>query len=85
MSEPDPGRCQVETYSGGRLHERPRRFTRGGDWLEVRRILEQWRDPDHLRFKVVAADHRVYLLSYHVRQDAWEVEPAESRGAPGPV
>ena len=75
----------METYSGGRLHERPRRFTRGGDWLEVRRILEQWRDPDHLRFKVVAADHRVYLLKYyHVLQDAWEVGPAEGPGrAPG--
>jgi hypothetical protein len=69
----EPGPCQVETYSGSRLHEHPRRFTRGGEWLEVHRILSRWRDPDCLYFKVVAADHRVYLLSYHCRRDAWEV------------
>jgi hypothetical protein len=74
------GRVQVETYSGARLHERPRRFTRGGAWLTVRRVVEQWREPQLLRFKVVADDQQVYLLSYHVLQDAWEVEPAEGGG-----
>jgi len=72
-------RCQVETYSGTRLHERPRRFTRGAAWLEVRRILERWRDPHHLHFKVVAEDHQVYFLSYHFLEDTWQWRPAGNR------
>lgn len=78
MGKPEAGPCRVETYSGARLHERPRRFTRGGPWLEVRRVLDRWREPDHLRFRVLAADNRVYLLSYDGRRDAWEVQPAET-------
>jgi hypothetical protein len=80
---PGPGeRCQVETYSGSRLHERPRRFTRGAAWLEVRRILARWRDPHHLYFKVLAEDQGVYFLSYDLQEDAWEVQPASSREQP---
>jgi hypothetical protein len=80
MSGPDPGRGRVETYSGSRLHERPRRFTRGdGTWLEVRRILSQWRDPRHLRFQVLAEDQRIFLLSYDFLGDAWEVELSAPR------
>ena len=75
---------QVETYSGASLHERPRRFTRGGDWLTVRRLLERWREPGLLRFKVVAEDQRLYLLSYHLLEDAWEVELAERDGRSNP-
>jgi hypothetical protein len=77
MPGSEEGRCQVETYSGARLHERPRRFTRGGEWLTVRRVVEQWREPQLLCFRVVAEDQRLYLLSYQVLQDAWEVELAE--------
>jgi hypothetical protein len=66
--------CQVETYSGSRLHEHPRRFTWEDRWLEVSRILNRWRDPDHLYFKVRAADGRTYLLIYHCRRDAWEAQ-----------
>jgi hypothetical protein len=76
MPEAEKERCLVETYSGGRLHERPRRFTRGGEWLAVQRLLAQWREPRRLCFKVVAADQRLYFLSYQISQDYWEVEPA---------
>jgi hypothetical protein len=81
MPEAGRERCQVETYSGGRLHERPRRFTRGGEWLEVERLLAQWREPRRLCFQVVAQDRRRYFLSYQILQDYWEVEPV-ARGAP---
>ena len=84
MPEAGGGRCQVETYSGVRLHERPRRFTRGGEWLTVRRVVEQWREPRLLCFKVVADDQRLYLLSYHLSADAWEVELAEGGGRSHP-
>jgi hypothetical protein len=64
--------CRVETYSGSRLHERPWRFTWGGTWLEVRQVMDRWRTPGHLWFKVRAAD-RAYLLKYNQAQDVWLV------------
>jgi hypothetical protein len=66
-------KCRVETYSGFRLHERPRRFTWGQTWLEVDQVMDQWAAPDHLCFKVKVAD-RAYLLKYHQAQDSWEAE-----------
>ncbi len=71
-------RCQVETYSGSRLHEVPRRFRRQETWLEVAEILKRWRSPGQLSFKVRAVDGRVYLLTYLQDADAWEAEPAET-------
>jgi hypothetical protein len=64
--------CRVETYSGFRLHERPRRFTWGETWLEVQQIMEQWVAPGYLCFKVRVED-RAYLLKYNQTQDVWEV------------
>jgi len=66
-------RCRVETYSGFRIHERPRRFTWGESWLEVDRITEQWMAPGYRCFKVRVAD-RTYLLKYDLTQDVWEAE-----------
>jgi len=65
--------CQVETYSGYRLHERPRRFTWGAHWLEVRQVLKRWSDPQYLYFMVAAADGQSYLLRYGRQKDLWEV------------
>jgi hypothetical protein len=65
--------CRVETYSGYRLHERPRRFTFQGQWLEVRRVLARWQEPEHLAFVVFARDSHSYVLKYHLHRDAWEV------------
>jgi hypothetical protein len=63
--------CRVETYSGFRIHERPRRFTWEESWLEVDRIIEQWVAPGYLCFKVKAGD-RAYLLKYDQVRDVWE-------------
>jgi hypothetical protein len=65
--------CRVESYSGFRLHERPRRFTWGQTWLEIDQIMEQWLTPAALCFKVKTGD-RVYRLEYHQARDTWEVE-----------
>ena len=73
--------CRVETYSGFRLHERPRRFTWGGTWLEVHQVMDQWVVPGHLCFKVRVAD-RAYLLKYHQAQDVWEAELVRSGTIP---
>jgi hypothetical protein len=65
--------CRVESYSGFRLHERPRRFTWGETWLEIDRIEEQWMTPSSYGFKV-KVDDRVFRLEYHQVRDAWEAE-----------
>jgi hypothetical protein len=64
---------RVESYSGSRLHERPRRFTWEETWLEIDQIMDQWVTPTSLCFKVRVGD-RVYRLEYHQARDAWEVE-----------
>ena len=73
--------CLVETYSGFRLHERPRRFTWGGTWLEVHQVMDQWVAPGHLCFKVKVAD-RAYLLKYHHAQDVWDAQLVSSGTIP---
>ncbi|MBW1991080.1 MAG: hypothetical protein JRI59_02945 [Deltaproteobacteria bacterium] len=67
---------KVETYSGGRLHERPRRFLWQGQWLQVEEVLDRWQTPEYLGFTVKAQDGRVYQLRYRHQQDAWEISDA---------
>jgi hypothetical protein len=81
LEQPPQMRCRVETYSGYRLHERPRRFTWGETWLEVRQIMEEWMAPGYLCFKV-RVDDRAYLLQYNQAQDVWEVELIKPRIRP---
>jgi hypothetical protein len=64
---------RVETYSGFRLHERPRRFFWQGRWLQVDEVLARWQTPDYLVFKVAADDGRTYRLQCHRASDTWEI------------
>jgi hypothetical protein len=74
--------CRVETYSGFRLHERPRRFTWGKTWLEVQQVVARWLAPGYLYFKVRAEDG-VYLLSYDQAEGIWEAGLIRSEVTPG--
>ncbi len=65
---------RVETYSGSRLHECPRRLIFQGERLEVTRILARWQEPEHLVFIVAAQSSRRYLLKYHQPRDVWEIQ-----------
>jgi len=76
-------RCRVETYSGFRLHERPRRFTWGKTWLEVDRVMERWLAPGYLGFKVKVAD-RAYILKFNRAEDVWEAELIRPGACSGP-
>ena len=74
-------RCQVETYAGFRLHERPRRFTWGEAWLEVSQVMDRWVTPEHLCFTVRVED-RLFLLQYHQAEDTWEAGATRSGALP---
>jgi len=65
--------CRVESYSGSRIHERPRRFTWGETWLEIDQIVKQWVTPSSFCFKVRARG-QLYRLEYYQARDVWEVE-----------
>jgi hypothetical protein len=69
---------QVESYSGYKVDETPRRFCHGGEWLEVVAVVDRWHqaagNPEWPRadyFKVLAADERQYLLKHDLESDEW--------------
>ena len=63
----------VRSYSGYKADERPVSFRFGDDHIEIHEILESWYDPDHLCFRVLGDDDRVYTLRHHERDDVWMV------------
>jgi hypothetical protein len=65
-------KIKVVAYSGYRANERPLYF-RDGEKHSVKRVLNQWRDPDYDCFEVLSDDGVVYVLKWHRSMDAWYV------------
>jgi hypothetical protein len=63
----------VESYSGHRLHEAPRRFHVQGTWHTVVQILARWQEPESWCFTVLAEDGQKYSLEYNKEKDSWKV------------
>ncbi len=63
---------RVQTYSGHRADEYPRRFQFGSRHLEVTEILDRWYAPEASWFKVRADDQGIYILKQH--GDRWTLE-----------
>jgi hypothetical protein len=74
--------CTVESYSGYKLHERPKRFTWDGQWLAVENILDRWYSQNYTCFLVATAEGGRFLLKYQERQDFWEVSRLARPPAP---
>ena len=66
-------RTAVRCLAGSRADERPISFLLGESEIQVRSILESWREPDYLFFKVKAEDGSLYELRNHQYEDYWEV------------
>lgn len=66
-------RTAVRCMSSYKLNERPLSFLVDESEIEVRNILDSWREPDHLYFKVETKDGRVYDLRYNDHEDVWQV------------
>ena len=66
----------VECYAGYCYPERPRAFLWQGERVEVQEIEQQWRTPTGLTFRVLAADGRLFMLTYDEAADSWDVHPA---------
>lgn len=63
---------QVRCYSGYKVDERPVSFRLGaGKTRTVENVIDQWYGEDHTYFKVLADDHKVYLLRHDRDSDEW--------------
>jgi len=69
---------QVESYSGVKVDETPRRFRQGDEWVEIEEILDRWHQVKNLPewpraeyFKVRGADQHTYLLKHDLESDEW--------------
>ncbi len=72
-------RIKVRCLAGSRANERPISFLLDDTDIEVHSVLESWREPDWLCFKVETENGRVYELRHHEYQDHWEVRESEKR------
>ena len=66
-------RIRVDSYSGHRAEETPRRFFLGERCVEVVRVVDRWMGEDHRYFKVKGDDGAGYILRYDTSTDAWEL------------
>jgi len=64
---------EVSCYSGYQYGERPISFKLLERTFKVIEILDQWYGEDHLYFKILADDQRVYLLKYEQAKDQWSL------------
>lgn len=74
-------RTKVRCLAGYRANERPISFLVDDTEVEVRTILEFWREPDYLYFKVDTDDGRIYDLRHHEYEDYWEARESVQRRA----
>jgi hypothetical protein len=78
MSPKPWNHTEVKCLAGFRANERPLSFLVGEAETEVRTVVESWREPDYLYFKVETGDGRVYILRHHEVEDFWEARESAS-------
>ncbi len=70
-NRPHGTRIEVECYAGYKAAERPVAFTLDAEKRVIEDIIDQWHGEDHTYFKVLADDHKVYILRYDHTGDFW--------------
>jgi hypothetical protein len=66
-------RTAVRCLASSRADEKPISFLLDSTEVEIRSILESWREPDYLYFIVQTKDGRAYEIRHHEYQDFWEM------------
>jgi hypothetical protein len=64
---------QVECHAGYRGNETPRRFHLEGKTIEIAAILDRWKEPGALLFRVQSTAGRVYLLCRDEQSGRWDI------------
>jgi len=72
-------RIRVVCYSGYKAEERPVSFETEGEKKIVENVIDQWTGEDHTYFKLLADDHKVYLIRYDRFHDFWTLEKVMER------
>ncbi len=70
---------RVECYAGHRANERPTCLWIRDEKKVVENIIDRWAGEDHDYFKLLADDHKVYLIRYDRRADFWALEKVMER------
>ena len=66
-------RTAVRCLASSRADERPISFLLDSTEVEIRFILESWREPDYLYFRVQTKDGRACEIRHHEYKDFWEM------------
>jgi hypothetical protein len=64
---------KVTCHSDIMYAERPTTFEWQGTRLQVAEIVQRWRTPQGMRFRVTACDRQVYELTYDLAADSWQI------------
>jgi hypothetical protein len=65
----------VECHSGYQYADRPTAIFWEGQRFEVVDILERWRTPGMLYFRVITTVEQSFDLRYDEHADVWHIEP----------
>jgi hypothetical protein len=63
----------VETYSGYKADEYPKKIRLGKKQLEVMAVEDRWYSPGFSYFKVFADDGKTYILRQDLENNRWEI------------
>ncbi len=63
----------VETYSGYKADEYPKRILIGDQQLEIIDIEDRWYGPDYSCFKIFADDGKRYILRQNSTDSCWQI------------
>jgi hypothetical protein len=77
----DAVKSLVECHSGFEYADHPLAFTWQAARQEVKEVINQWRTPDGIWFKVRTQAGQVFDLNYIELKDEWRVITAYSREA----
>lgn len=66
-------RTAVRCLASSRADERPISFFLDNTEVEIRSILESWREPDYLFFRIETKDGRAYEIRHQEYKDYWEM------------
>lgn len=63
---------RVECHAGYREDETPRRFHLEQQTVEIAEVLDRWKEPGALFFRVRSSEGRIYVLRKDERAGHWE-------------
>jgi hypothetical protein len=67
----------VTCWSDYTYAQQPVGLTWQGKQYRVSKIMDRWRSPQGLHFRVLSHDKRIFTLTYHEAEDQWSIQTDE--------